>query len=103
MKVEPVIEEESPRKRPDVSWLCNQRLEHETHSGSYMTYCFIDKNQERTDSSRNILKIGRGQIQQFKDKRGQFDIDNLEPATVAAGNDEAAITVSVGNEISGVK
>jgi len=99
--VEPVIEEESPR-RPDVSGFVIASHYMKLISGSY-DILFIDKGRNDGLELGDILKTTT--VDKYNKSRtsGIIQIINLKPATATAIVKRSESAVSAGDEISGVK
>ena len=100
-EVEPVIEEESPR-RPDVSGFVIASHYMKLISGSY-DILFIDKGKNDGLELGDILKTRS--VDKYNNSRtsGVIQIINLKPATATAIVKRSESAVSTGDEISGVK
>ena len=100
-EVEPVIEEESPR-RPDVSGFVIASHYMKLISGSY-DILFIDKGKNDGLELGDILKTRS--VDKYNNSRtsGVIQIINLKPATATAIVKRSECAVSTGDEISGVK
>ena len=100
-EVEPVIEEESPR-RPDVSGFVIASHYMKLISGSY-DILFIDKGKNNGLELGDILTTTT--VDKYNKSRtsGIIKIINLKPTTATAIVKRSESAVSVGDEISGVK
>jgi hypothetical protein len=100
-EVEPVIEEESPR-RPDVSGFVIASHYMKLISGSY-DILFIDKGKNDGLELGDILKTTA--VDKYNKSRtsGIIQIINLKPTTATAIVKRSESAVSTGDEISGVK
>ncbi|MDI6745419.1 MAG: LysM peptidoglycan-binding domain-containing protein [Thermodesulfovibrionales bacterium] len=100
-EVEPVIEEESPR-RPDVSGVVIASHYMKLISGSY-DILFIDKGKKDGLELGDVLMTKS--VDKYNNSRtsGIIKIINLKPTTATAIIKRSESAVSVGNEISGLK
>lgn len=100
-EVEPVIEEESPR-RPDVSGFVIASHYMKLISGSY-DILFIDKGRNDGLELGDILKTTT--VDKYNKSRtsGIIQVINLKPTTATAIVKRSESAVNVGDEISGVK
>jgi len=100
-EVEPVIEEESPR-RPDVSGVVIASHYMKLISGSY-DILFIDKGEKDGLELGDVLMTKS--VDKYNNSRtsGIIKIINLKPTTATAIVKRSESAVSVGDEISGLK
>ena len=100
-EVEPVIEEESPR-RPDVSGFVIASHYMKLISGSY-DILFIDKGKNDGLELGDILKTTT--VDKYNKSRtvGVIQVINLKPTTATAIVKRSESAVNVGDEISGLK